>query len=313
MRRTLRVLAVATAATLGLTLAPAAPAAAKTDRFPSIINLPDGFRPEGIAIGAAPFAYFGSLANGDIYRANLVNGTGEIIVEGPGTPSVGLKLDHRGRLFVAGGVAGNARVIDVRTRTVLASYTFATTPPATFINDVVLTPTAAYFTDSRRAVLYKLPFGRHGKLPPADGFETINLTGGIVVDPAVNNANGISRTPDGKALIIVQSTPGLLWRVNPKTGANTQVDIGGFSVANGDGLLLIGRRLYVVLNRLNTIVVIDLNRSGTRGRVVDQITDPNFDVPTTVASFGRRLYLPNARFGIANPDDATYTAVAVRR
>jgi sugar lactone lactonase YvrE len=202
-------------------------------------------------------------------------------------------------------------VVDVRTGAVLASYQFATTPPATFVNDVVLTPTAAYFTDSRRPVLYKLSFGRHGKLPAS--FETLTLTGGIVVDPAVNNANGISRTPDGRALIIVQSTPGLLWRVNPATGANTQVDIGGFSVVNGDGLLLIGRLLYVVQNRLNTITVIELNRSGTAGKVVKQITDPNFDVPTTVAAFGRRLYLPNARFGIANPETATYTAVGVRR
>ena len=51
----------------------AAPAAARPDnadrqRGPSRIDLPDGFRPEGIAIGRRPLAYTGSLADGDIYR-----------------------------------------------------------------------------------------------------------------------------------------------------------------------------------------------------------------------------------------------------
>jgi hypothetical protein len=69
----------------------------------------------------------------------------------------------------------------------------------------------------------------------------------------------------------------------------------------------------VVQNRLNVVTVVDLNRSGTAGTVVGSITDPDFDIPTTVAAFGRRLYLPNARFGVPMPEAATYSAVAVRR
>ena len=56
--------------------ATAPPANAAREGEPSRINLPDGFRPEGIAIGRRPFAYLGSLANGDIYRANLRTGEG---------------------------------------------------------------------------------------------------------------------------------------------------------------------------------------------------------------------------------------------
>ena len=70
--------------------------------FPARIELPNGFRPEGIAIKGST-AYFGSLADGDIYAASLRTGEGKVISQGPGTPSVGLKIDHRGRLFVAGG------------------------------------------------------------------------------------------------------------------------------------------------------------------------------------------------------------------
>jgi len=103
--------------------------------------------------------------------------------------------------------------------------------------------------------------------------------------------------------------------VNPRTGATTKVDVGGADLTNGDGLLLLGRTLYVVRNRNNLIAVVSLNSAGTAGQLRREITDTRFDVPTTVAAFGDRLYLPNARFGTAGPDPnaATYTAVAVRR
>ena len=87
-----------------------------------------------------------------------------IVSQGPGTPSVGVKTDARGRLFVSGGAAGNARVVDTRTGKILESYQLAS--GASFVNDVVLTPSAAWFTDSVNQVLYKLPL-RHGRLPDA--------------------------------------------------------------------------------------------------------------------------------------------------
>src|SRR5215207_1261594 len=71
--------------------------------FPDRIDLPVGFQPEGITIGKKPVAYVGSLADGDIYRADLRTGQGEVISQGPGTPSVGLKIDKKGLLYVAGG------------------------------------------------------------------------------------------------------------------------------------------------------------------------------------------------------------------
>jgi sugar lactone lactonase YvrE len=311
----LRALATAAIAAAGLVLVPAAPAAAHPNLFPTTIDLPVGFRPEGITIGPGPFAYLGSLRDGSIYRANLVNGTGQIVSEGGGAtePSVGLKSDGRSKLYVAGGGSGLGRVIDFRSGDVLREYTFATGPEATFVNDVVLTPDAAWFTDSRRKVLYRVSIDRHGR--PAATFKTLQLTGDFPVDPTVNNANGIERTPDGRGLLLIHSTAGQLWRVDPRTGATRLVDVGGADLTAGDGLLLLGRTLYVVRNRLNVIVVIDLNKSGTAGKVRKEIRDSRFDVPTTVASFGHRLYLPNARFGTAGPDPnaATYTAVAVRK
>jgi sugar lactone lactonase YvrE len=318
-RRLRNPMVLAAALSLAATMAVAVPAMATSngqasvagssvdELFPTTIQLPNGFRPEGIAIGLLPFAFFGSLADGDIYRVNLLTGNGRVISEGPGTPSVGMKIDHRGRLFVAGGSGGNARVVNAFNGDVLASYSFATAP--TFVNDVVLTPTAAWFTDSMKPVLYKVPFGRHGSLPGQSGVVTVPLTGDWVQQPGFN-ANGIARTPDGRALIVVQSSTATLFRVETD-GVATAVTLTGGDAANGDGLLLQGRTLFVVQNQLNRVEVINLNRNGTRGEVVALLTDPRFDVPTTVASFGRRLYLPNARFSTPPTPDTVYTANAI--
>ena len=251
-----RTLAIVVSTLLAIPLG-AAPAAAHSPSRALLASfaLPDGFQPEGIAIGSRPYAYFGSRADGDILRVSLVTGDRTVISEGPGTPSLGLKLDKHGRLFVAGGSGGNARVIDVRSGAVLKSYPLQTVP--SFINDVVLARGAAWFTDSTNPVLFKVPLG----LPSSA--TRIALSGEIAY-AAGNNANGISATPDGRGLIIVQSNTGKLFRTS-YAGVTTEIDLGGENVLNGDGLWLRGRDLYVVQNRLNTITKIRLNE-GRLGR-----------------------------------------------
>lgn len=280
------------------------PSASAGTVFPTTIDLPAGFQPEGIAIGPGPVAYLGSLADGSIYRADLVTGRGKIVSEGPGTPSVGMKTDARGRLFVSGGTAGDARVVDTRTGEILRSYQLAT--GASFVNDVVLTPSAAWFTDSLNQVLYKLSLPG-GKLPARA--EVVPITGDLVFQAGFN-ANGIARTPDGKALLVIQSNTGLLFRVST-SGVSTRVALDD-TLTNGDGLLLRGRTLYVVQNRLNTVAVLRLSDSGLSARVVDRLTDPRFDVPTTVGAFAGRLYLPNARFNTTPEPTTPYQVVAIR-
>lgn len=310
MAATLTLVVVAAPATASATAV--APARGDGGRFPDVIALPNGFLPEGIAIGPGPYAYLGSRADGRILRVDLITGKLTDPISGPvGSPSVGLKTDARGRLFVAGGSAGNARVIDVNSGAILRSYTFATAP--TFVNDVVLTRTAAYFTDSRRPVLYKLALGTRGALP--ETFETITLSGDYVHNstPGVNNLNGIALTPDRRALIVVQSNTGKLFRVDPATGVTREIDAGGYLFTNGDGLLTLGRDLYVVQNRLNKVAKARLNWGGTAGAVTEQHTDPDFDVPTTVAAFGHRLYLPNARFTSPQIPETTFDVVAIPR
>jgi sugar lactone lactonase YvrE len=281
--------------------------------FPTRFDLPNGFQPEGIAIANGK-AYFGSRVDGAIYKADLRTGSGGIINKGtgPGTAALGMKIDDRGRLFVAGAGGGNGRVIDTRTGQSLAAYTFTTATP-TFVNDVILGKDAAWFTDSRQPVLYKIPLGRDGKLPEQSAVRTIPLTGDYQHKDNVNNGNGISLTPDGRALIIVQSATGFLFRVDPHTGVTRKIDLGGAVMEAGDGLLRSGDTLYVVQNLLNKIAVLDLNESGTRGKLVREITSTDFDVPTTAAFSGDRIYLPNARFTTPPTATTPYWVTAVPR
>ncbi|NPD07038.1 superoxide dismutase [Nocardioides sp. zg-1308] len=312
-----RLLVSGAAAVLGLTMLTGAPTATARavpldGTFPSRIALPNGFQPEGIAIGPGPTAWFGSRADGDIYEVSLRTGRGRVISEGPGTPSVGLKSDRQGRLYVAGGASGTARVVDTDTGELLADLTLTT--GTSFVNDVVLTRDAAWFTDSSQPQLYRLARTSRG---PAASATTVPLTGDWV-QGAGFGANGISTTPTGRHLLVVNSTSGLLYRVDPTTGAATEVDLGGASLTMGDGMLRQGRTLYVVRNRLNQVAVLRLSRDGLSGRLVRTITaadldeGTSFDVPTTVARFGADLYLPNARFTTPPTPTTEYWVTKVR-
>jgi sugar lactone lactonase YvrE len=276
--------------------------------FPQVIQLPRGFQPEGIEIGKGTTFYVGSVANGAIYRANLRTGAGSILVPGAsGKSATGIELDNRNRLFVAGASTGKAYVYNARTGALIRTYTLATAP--TFINDVVVTRDAAYFTDSQKAVLYKIPIGAGGALGEA---QPIPLSGDFSLASGFN-LNGIDATPNGKTLIAVQTNKGKLFQIDPATGATREISLGGESVPNGDGILLAGKTLYVVQNQLNRVAVIALSPNLASGRVVTRLTDPNLAVPTTIDDLGRRLYAVNARFGAPNPGSAEYQVVQLAK
>jgi sugar lactone lactonase YvrE len=308
----LRVIALAvTIAAIAAALVGGSPAAPKTTAapFPQVIQLPTGFRPEGIEIGRGTAFYVGSVANGAIYRGNLRTGAGAILVSGAaGKAATGIELDSRGRLFVAGAATGNAYVYDSKSATLLRTYNLAT--PPTFINDVVVTHDAAYFTDSMKAVLYRVPIGPTGALGDA---QTVTLGGDYAHVAAAFNLNGIDATPNGKLLVAVQTVNGKLYRIDPATGVATAISLGSESVPNGDGILLTGKTLYVVQNQNNQVAVIALTHGFASGRVVTRLTDGDLSVPTTIDDFGRRLYAVNARFGVPNPDAAAYQVVQLRK
>ncbi len=279
-------LVLATAATF------AATAVAATSAFPTRIDLPDGFQPEGIAIAGESF-YVGSIPTGAVYSGSLRTGEGAVLVPAAhDRAAIGLKADH-GRLFVAGGPTGKAFVYDATTGADITSYELSS--GGSFINDVVVTAHAAWFTDSFKPVLYRVPLGPGGAPGPQNAVETIPLSGDYKQEPGFN-VNGIDATPNGKTLVIVQSSTGKLFRVTPDGLAKEIALEHGESVPNGDGILLDGRRLYVVQNALDVVAKIRLDPHLLTGQVVLRITDPGLDFPTTIAEFGHLLYAVNARF-----------------
>lgn len=280
--------------------------------FPEIIPLPDGFRPEGVATGRGTSFYVGSLEAGAVFKGDLRTGMGELLVEPEeGKIAVGMYVDERSnRLFVAGGGTGNAWVYDADTGEQLAMYTFSTADNK-FINDVVVTRDAAYFTNSFQQEYYRVPLGAGGALPGQAEVETIPL-GGEYQSVDGFNTNGIDATPDGKHLIVVNSSTGTLYTVEPVTGDAMATDLGGEDVTRGDGILLDGKTLYVLQNMDNQIAVVRLNPDLSSGEIVERITHPAFDVPTTLAEFGSDLYAVNAKFG-TDPEGTPYEVVRVSK
>jgi sugar lactone lactonase YvrE len=289
--------ALAAAVTAVALLVPAASAGPPAQ---PTIPLPDEFRPEGIASGPGDSFYVGSIPQGSVYRGSYITGEGAVLVPPhPGRNHTGLKVDKRfHRLFVAGGESKGIYVYDSRTGDDVASFSL---PDAGFVNDVVLTRAAAYFTDSLVQQLYRVPIGNDGSLGE---LQRIPISGELVFEDGFN-ANGIAALPGGRTLIVVQGNVGRLYAVDAASGASREIELDQ-PVTNGDGLLLRGRALYVVQNRLNRIAIVDLKH----GEIEGFLTSPLLDVPTTIAPFKRFIYAVNARFD--RPDESEDDVVRLK-
>ncbi len=199
-------------------------------------------------------------------------------------------------------------MVDLRTGVILRSVT--STSGASFVNDEITLGRTVWFTDSAQAQLYGLTRIGRGRLTGA--FTTLPLRGDWKQIPDVNNASGIATTPDGKALIVINSSSGVLFRVDPRTGVAGAVDLGGTTLVNGDRILRQGRTLYVSQNRDNRVAEVALSITGKRGNVRHYLTSPGFDVPSTIAASGPYRYLPNARFTTPVGPDVSYSINRIR-
>jgi outer membrane protein assembly factor BamB len=242
---------------------------------------------------SAKFAWSAASA---VWRGSYETGEGAVLVPPhAGRSHTGLKVDKRfDRLFVSGGDSKGIYVYDASTGEDVASFAL---PDAGFVNDVVLTRRAAYFTDSQVQQLYRVGIGRDGELSPP---ERIPLSGELVYTMGFN-ANGIEAVHGGRTLIVVKGNTGQLYRVDARTGVAHEIELDQ-PVTNGDGLLLDGDTLYVVQNFLNRVAVVELEDGLRRGELEGFLGDPRLDVPTTIAPFDDFIYAVNARF--ERPDDS---------
>ena len=303
-------LVVLTIGTQALTKAPV---------YPDLIPLPVGFGPEGIAVGTGHTFYVGSLTPptlGQILVGDLSNGSFWELVPPTGRAALGMKHDARSNLlFVANAGTGRGTAYDAATGSEVAFWQFQ--PPGTAaINDVALTQNAAYFTDSSRPFLYRVPLGPRGEPDAvADHIAlpaNFGMPGTCTVGPA-SRGNGIAAAPNGEHLIITHMSEGKLYRVDTATHTVVPIvltggdSLGGGAVCTTDGMLLDGQTLYVSQNFLNRIAVVELTPDHLNGFITGYITEPFASnpltkVPTTLAEFGNSLYAVTAGFAPPAPD-----------
>jgi sugar lactone lactonase YvrE len=251
--------------------------------LPTSFHIPgEAVFPEGIAYNDRTGKFYtGSTQDGTLFEGDLATGEVTVFSEGGSDGRIaatGMKIDKKGRLWVAGAMTGQMFVYDTGDGNLIASYQ---TPAAdvTFINDVALAPNGdAYFTDSFRPYLFRISGTAGGTVDP-----WLDFTGTALEYEQGFNLNGIAFTGDGHYMFVVHSGNGGLFRIDSGTKEVIEVDLGAGALVGGDGLLLDGNTLYVVLNSSAKIVPVTLSDDFSEGEVGEGMTDESFQFPTTIA------------------------------
>jgi hypothetical protein len=300
-------------------------AAAAQEIWPEAISIPAGFESEGIELGKGhefflgAFSYsssFGPLFGaphdlsafaGAIYKGNLRTGQGAILVPPTGKPVSGLSYDPRtDYLYAATGSGGlgagsfwdqGVIVYDASSGGLVTEITFG---DGIVINDCLVTRTGVYCTDSLNPDLYRVVLENDGRIPSSPVVEVIHMPDFEMV-PGFN-ANGLVGDFDGRQLVIVNTSTGVLYLVDTESGDVSPLQIDGAEqlFPNGDGLYLDGRTLYILQNFSDKVAVVQLSGDLTGGRFVRNIpgegaTNP-LNIATTIIGFGNSLYAINTHF-----------------
>lgn len=277
---------------------------------PTVLPLPEAAAyPEGVTVDPTSGAVYTNSANtGVVIRLDPETGATAVVgdplnraearPDKPMSVALGLKADGEGRLWVAGARTGSMHVVDIATGRRLARFTTPEGP--SLINDVALTSEAAYFTDTLRPVLWRVSRDAvtDAALEPWLSFEGTALRYGE--EP---NLNGIAATADGRYLIVVQMKAGRLFRIDTRTREVAAIDTADVALDGGDGLVLDGRRLYVVRQWAGEVVALDLSPDFATATEVKRISPSELAWPATAAIRGDRLIVANSQLNRRDAGD----------
>ena len=297
--RELRLIAASIALTAALSAgAPASAGSASGDRN---ADLPQaGVFIEGIGVDQRAGVFYVSATNqnGAIYRGRTHARDQVLELWQPpraGDNGRGIDVDRAGRVYVAGGPAAEVRVFS-RDGALLAEL--PTGAAGSFLNDVWVGPDgAAYVTDSSLPVIWRVSSGHGGWRIE----RWLDVSPTITYTPSLTDFDlgGIVSTQDGRFLLTTQGTTGQLWRVDLRTRAIAEVDLGDARLTNADGIVLRGRTLWVIKNFTRQITKLKLSprlESATVDEVLPTPADRTF---TTAKRVGGRLLVVDSKFGFA--------------
>ena len=286
--------------------APEAPAALQRIELPASVSFP-----EGIAYDAeAGVLYTGGAADGAIARVHAESGRVDIVaaagaVVPAGTTTfpamLGMEIDAAKRLWVAGGRTGKVWVVSTTDGRVIKEVTVPSVGRS-LLNDVAIVGSSAYITDTVVPTLWRMTVTGDaiGNIEP-----WLDLQGTPIVYGEGNQLNGITVTPDGQTLIVVQMAKGLLFTIDIPSKVVKGIDTGGEDLSGADGLVLDGDTLYVVRQTAVEIATVVLSDGMTRGRVVSRFKDPGLAWPATAVKVGDALIVVNTQFNTRAPNTTT--------
>jgi Cu-Zn family superoxide dismutase len=251
--------------------------------------------PEGVAFDQRTGAFYvGSTTDGTVFRGDLKEPQTEIFLAGGSDgrgSAIGMKVDDLGRLYVAGGGTRRVDVYDTATGGLVRTFT-TRAEGASFLNDVAIAKNGdAFVTDSMAPILYRIPADAVVAGAPTAAEEWLDFTGTEWVQTPGFNANGIAATPDGRYLIVAQSSTGKLFRIELATKDVREIALD--EPVSADGIALRGRMLYAVARP--DIAEIGLSGDLLSG-TVSRTFDPSLDFPTTLAIARGRLLVVNSQF-----------------
>jgi len=275
-----------------------------------VVSRDPGILPEGITVERDGTMYVSSDGTGRLFRGHV--GESQLRpfaargIDGR-AKTLGVHTDARGHVYSVGGAS---LTVHDRSGRLLASRSAEAGPlGAADLNDLVITKDAVYVTDWANPVVHRaeLHGGRLGPLRP-----WLDIRSAFPQFPAQYwLLNGIVADRTGRTLLVASNGTEAVWRVDVGTRAVEQVRLGEQSFG-ADGMVLHGRTLYAVLNygAPAGVYVAELSEDLRSGTVRHRITGERFDLPTTLARYGCRLYVVNSQLDDP-PGRPPYTVSAI--
>jgi len=293
-------------------------AAARDDRLPDRYVVP-GERafPEGIGAQKSTGDFFvGGATDGTIYRGNLRRPRMEVFLPGGRdgrTEATAVRI-RDGRLWVAGRSTGRVFVYDIETRRLLRAYT---TPAGqegsprrdrSLLSGVTFAGDAVYITDAYQPSIYRIGLegNRLGELE-----RWLDLRDTPVTYAPGANLKGISVSDGEGFLVTVNARTGELFRIDLRTRAVREIDLGGATVRTGNGVLLDGTTLLVVREEPGEIQPVKLSTDLLRGELGRPFGRAQLRTPTSMFELDGRGIVVNSQLGRRENPELPFTVVAV--